>query len=131
MGTIIGLLTARGLSETAARLIAYVGGALLLLGAFAGLVAAYNHHIIGQHEAKIEKRAAPATNQAATERAHDTITNANFCSSARRTRAAASIVSCRPRLLNWLPLLIDARHLPDRLSNVTPMTPDALDPRRR
>jgi hypothetical protein len=77
MGTIIGLLTARGLSETAARLIAYVGGALLLLGAFAGLVAAYNHHIIGQHEAKIEKRAAPATNQAATERAHDTITNAN------------------------------------------------------
>lgn len=76
MGTIIGALMARGLSEKVARLIAYVGGALLLLGAFAGLVAAYNHHIIGQHEAKIEKRAAPATNQAASERAVDTITNA-------------------------------------------------------
>jgi type II secretory pathway component PulJ len=76
MGTIIGALMARGLSEKVARLVAYLGGALLLLGAFAGLVAAYNHHVIGQHEAKIIARAKPATDQAANERAVDTITNA-------------------------------------------------------
>lgn len=52
MGTLIGLLVARGWSERVARAICYAGLALLLLGAFAGLVAAYNAHIIGKHDAK-------------------------------------------------------------------------------
>jgi hypothetical protein len=37
---------------------------------------AYDKSVIDKHEAKIEHRAAPATNAAAQERANDTITNA-------------------------------------------------------
>jgi disulfide bond formation protein DsbB len=73
MGSIIGLLVARGMSERVARVISYAGLALLLLGAFAGLVAAYNHHVIAVNNQKIEHRAAPATNRAAAERSADTI----------------------------------------------------------
>jgi hypothetical protein len=76
MGTIIGLLTARGMSEKAARLISYATLAVLLLGTFAGLLAAYNHRVIANHEAKQIQRAAPATDQAAAERSKDAITNA-------------------------------------------------------
>lgn len=76
MGTVIGLLIARGWSERAARVISFAGLALLLLGASAGLLMAYNRHIIGQHEQRVAKRAAPATDQAANERANDAIANA-------------------------------------------------------
>lgn len=71
MGTLIEFLMKKGLSDRAASLIAYIGGLVLLFGAFTGLVLAYNHHIIGVHEAKQIQRAKPATDQAATERAHD------------------------------------------------------------
>lgn len=73
MGAIIAALMARGLSEKLARVISYAGLALLFLGASAGLLTAYNHHVIGVHERKIIARAAPATEQAAQERASDTI----------------------------------------------------------
>lgn len=76
MGSLIGLLMARGLSERAARVVSYVGLVLLLLGASAGLLAAYNHHVISSHEQKLEHKAAKATDQAASERAHDAIANA-------------------------------------------------------
>lgn len=52
MGTLIGLLAAQGLSERVARLIAYAGLVLLLLGTFAGLKVAYDRHIIGVSNAK-------------------------------------------------------------------------------
>lgn len=76
MGSLIGLLIARGWSERAARVISYAGLVLLLLGASAGLVAAYNHRVIGRYQQKQEQRARPATDKAADERANDATANA-------------------------------------------------------
>lgn len=76
MGSLIGLLMARGVSEKLARVVSYASLVLLLLGATAGLVAAYNHRIIGRYQQKQEARARPATDKAANERASDTIANA-------------------------------------------------------
>jgi hypothetical protein len=48
---------------------------LVAVGGFFGLKALYDHSVVSHHEQKIERRAAPATNKAADERANDTITN--------------------------------------------------------
>jgi hypothetical protein len=71
MGTIIGWLVMRGLSPGVARGIAYVLGTLAALAVLGGLIAAYNAHVIHGYEQKQTVRAAPATDRAATERAHD------------------------------------------------------------
>jgi hypothetical protein len=76
MGAIIGLLVERGLNEKVARAIAYAGLALLILGALWGGKCAYDRSVIAHHEATIARKAAKATDQAATERAADTIANA-------------------------------------------------------
>lgn len=73
MTWIIGLLTARGASPALAKAIAYAGLALLILGALWGGKCAYDRSVVNKHEQQIEKRAKPATDQAATERANDTI----------------------------------------------------------
>jgi hypothetical protein len=46
---------------------------VLVLGALWGGKCAYDKSVIDSHEAKIEQRAKPATDQAATERAQETI----------------------------------------------------------
>jgi hypothetical protein len=77
MGTIIGWLMLKlGVGDKAARAIAYVSLALLLAGAFFGAKAIYDHGVIAKHDAKIEKKAAKAVDQAAGERATDTIAQA-------------------------------------------------------
>jgi pyruvoyl-dependent arginine decarboxylase (PvlArgDC) len=76
MGTLIGLLTARGMSERLARMISTAALVLLVLGACTGLMVAYNHHVIAADRAKTVQRAAPATDAAAAERAADTIATA-------------------------------------------------------
>jgi ABC-type nickel/cobalt efflux system permease component RcnA len=76
MGTIIGALVAKGLSEKVARAIAYAGLALVIILAMWGGKRAYDRSVIAHHEATIARKAAKATDQAATERAADTIANA-------------------------------------------------------
>jgi hypothetical protein len=77
MGTLIGAIIARtGWSETAARLVAYVLLALLVLGALAAGKCAYDRSVITTQQTKVEHRAAPATDQAASERANDSIAEA-------------------------------------------------------
>ena len=73
MGSAIAFLVARGIPEKWARVILTAGLFLIVLGVCAVLVAAYNAHVIGRYRQKVEHRAAPATNDAARERAHDTI----------------------------------------------------------
>jgi threonine dehydrogenase-like Zn-dependent dehydrogenase len=51
------------------------GVVFLLLAIFAA-VKIHDHRVIAAHEAKLEHRAKPATDQAATERANDTIAQA-------------------------------------------------------
>lgn len=76
MGSLIGLLVARGLSERAARALAYVGLLLLILSMIGGGVALVRHDAVSDYQTKIEKKAAKAVDQAASERANDAIANA-------------------------------------------------------
>ena len=76
MGTAIAYLVAKGVPEKAARLILTAGIFLLVLGVFAGAVALLKHKGQQEYVAKVEHRAAPATNKAADERATDAIQNA-------------------------------------------------------
>lgn len=48
---------------------------LIAVGGFFGLKALYDRSVVNTHEAKIEARAKPATDQAASERANDAIAN--------------------------------------------------------
>jgi D-arabinose 1-dehydrogenase-like Zn-dependent alcohol dehydrogenase len=59
-----------------ARAAIYGVGALLLVLAIFAAVKIHDHSVIAAHEAKLEQRAKPATDQAAKERANDTIANA-------------------------------------------------------
>lgn len=77
MGSIILWLMAKlGVGDGAARAIAYVGLAALLLGGFGVGKCTYDRSVIARHEAAIARRAQPATDQAAAERAKDSINNA-------------------------------------------------------
>jgi hypothetical protein len=80
MGSLIGLLVGKQLfgktiTEGFARWIVIIGTFLTVLGALAGVWALVKHDIIKGHEQKLEQRAKPATDKAATERANDTIAN--------------------------------------------------------
>lgn len=76
MGTIIGLLVDKGLSERAARALAYAGLLLTLAGMIGGVVAWIRHDAVADHEVRVERRAAPATEKAASERVADAVHNA-------------------------------------------------------
>lgn len=76
MGSIIGLLVAKGIPLKHARPLAFAALALVLLGLLWGAKCAYDRAVIAKHEAKIEARARPATDKAADERARDAIANA-------------------------------------------------------
>lgn len=74
MGALIGAIIARtGWSEAIARAAAYASLALVVLGASWGAKCAYDHAVIAKHDAKVQQQATKATDQAATERANDTI----------------------------------------------------------
>ena len=82
MGSIIGSLVGktifgRTITEPIARFIATAGLVLILIAAVGGLWAAVKHDVISSHDAKAElkteQKIAPATNNAATARANDTI----------------------------------------------------------
>jgi hypothetical protein len=74
LGLLIGKsIFGKTITETAAKWILSAGlfvAAMLLLF---GLWSWVKHDIISQHEAKIERRAAPATDAASAQRANDTI----------------------------------------------------------
>jgi hypothetical protein len=56
--------------------LAVIGSAIVLLVTVFGVAkCAYDRSVIRQHEQKIEQRAKPATDKAASERARDTIVN--------------------------------------------------------
>lgn len=73
MGTAITYLIAKGLPEKWARVILIAGLFVAVLAAGLALKLAYDHHVIKVNNQKVEKRAAPATDQAATERATETV----------------------------------------------------------
>jgi hypothetical protein len=74
MGTFIAwLMLKTGWSEKAARAAAHVALILLVLAILGGVVAFIRKDAVDDHQAKVERRAAPATDKAATERARDTI----------------------------------------------------------
>jgi hypothetical protein len=74
MGTIIGWIALRfGVSPAIARAIATAGLFLAVLGVLGTAKCAYDRSVVAKHEAKIERRAAPATDQAASERSAETI----------------------------------------------------------
>lgn len=75
MGSLIGLLVARGVSPGLARVIAYAGFAISAFLLLWGAKALYDHAVVAKHEQKLEQRAKPATDKAAAERANDTIAN--------------------------------------------------------
>jgi hypothetical protein len=81
MGSAIGFLVGKQIfgktiTEGVARWIVTAALFLVILCACAGLIAAYNHHVIAANNQKVERRAAPATDKAAAERADDAIANA-------------------------------------------------------
>lgn len=74
MGTLIAAIVNRtGWPEAAARAVAYGLLALIVLAALWGGKCVYDRHVVSDHQAAVEQRAAPATDQAATERANDAI----------------------------------------------------------
>lgn len=73
---LISLVTALGVPARLAKPVLAVVGGLLLLGALWGVKSLYDHRVVADHQVQVEKRAAPATDQAATERANDTIAQA-------------------------------------------------------
>jgi predicted lipid-binding transport protein (Tim44 family) len=81
MGTMIGWLVGkqifgRTIGEKGASLIAHLALVLALAAMIGGVVAWIRSDAVSDHQAKIERRAAPATDAAATERANDAIANA-------------------------------------------------------
>jgi type VI protein secretion system component VasK len=64
------------IGEKGARVIATLGLFLLVLGILGTVVAMIRRDAVDDHQAKVERRAAPATDQAAAERARDTIKQA-------------------------------------------------------
>lgn len=77
MGSLIGWIIARtGWSEALARFAATAGLFVIVLGAVGGVIAAIRHDAVSDHQVKVERRAAPATEQAATERSTDAIATA-------------------------------------------------------
>lgn len=80
MGSLIGWLVGkqifgRVIGEKGARFIAYAGLVLLIFSLIGGAVACVRRDAVSDHEAKIERRAKPATDKAADERAKDAIEN--------------------------------------------------------
>lgn len=72
---LIGLL-APTVGERWAKPVAWALIAIVAIGIFFGAKALYDRSVVNHHEQKIEQRARPATDQAATERATDAITTA-------------------------------------------------------
>lgn len=76
MLNLVALVTGWGVPARLAKpLLIGVGVLLFVLAAFA-VVKIHDHRVVANHEAQIQKRAAPATDRAADERANDTIANA-------------------------------------------------------
>jgi hypothetical protein len=78
MGTIIGMLVGKSIfgrviGERGARAIAYTGLILLIAALVGGVIAWIRSDAVSDHEIKIERRARPATDAAADERAKDAI----------------------------------------------------------
>jgi hypothetical protein len=81
MGTAIGWLVGKKIfgatiGEKGARAIAYLGLIIALAGLIGGVVAWIRSDAVSDHQAKVERRAAPATDTAASERANDASANA-------------------------------------------------------
>ena len=76
--TIVAWLVRKGLSSKAAPRVAWAGTALVALCAVAALlwaaIAMHDRNVISTNDAKIERKAVKATDQAASERASETIT---------------------------------------------------------
>jgi hypothetical protein len=72
---LVARLVALGCPPALAKPLLAIIAALALFGALWGLKSLYDHSVIDKHEAKLERRAAPATDKAASERAADTIRN--------------------------------------------------------
>jgi hypothetical protein len=73
---LVALLVGWGVPAKLAKPLLIGLGILLFIGAIFAAVKIHDHRVVAQHEAQIQQRAAPATDQAATERANDTLTNA-------------------------------------------------------
>jgi hypothetical protein len=74
MGTAIAWIIARtGWSEKAARAAAYAALVLALAGMVGTALALIRKDAVDDHQVKVERRAAPATDKAADERSADTI----------------------------------------------------------
>jgi hypothetical protein len=78
MGTLIGMLAGKTIfgktiTEPVARFMLTAGLVLAVLAVLGGIVAFIRHDAVADHQAAFVKRAAPATDQAAAERATDTI----------------------------------------------------------
>ena len=75
------------LASYAKPLIYAVGGLLVLLAIFAAFKI-HDHRVIAAHEAQVQQRAAKANDQAASERANDTITNSRTAEETHNAIAA-------------------------------------------
>jgi hypothetical protein len=73
---LLGLIVRAGVPQRFAKPVLYLAAALALLVAAIVALRLHDRRVVDQHEAKIEQRARPATDQAATERANDAIANA-------------------------------------------------------
>lgn len=73
---LISLVTGLGVPPRLAKPVLAVAGALLLGLALWGAVKLHDRRVIRDHQVQIERRAQPATDKAADERANDAITNA-------------------------------------------------------
>lgn len=78
MGALIGLLVGKSIfghviGEKLARFLAYAGLFIAVAGMIGGVVLWIRSDAVSDHQAKLEHRAAPATDKAADERAKDTI----------------------------------------------------------
>jgi hypothetical protein len=73
MTFLIGLALRAGVPQRFAKVSVIVTLIVLLIVGFGVAKCAYDKRVIEDHEAGIAKRAAPATNKAASERANDTI----------------------------------------------------------
>lgn len=76
MPTLIARVIALGCPPALAKPLLGLIAALALLGALWGFKTLYDHRVVANHEAKVEQRARPATDKAATERANDAINQA-------------------------------------------------------
>lgn len=76
MGSVIGFLIAKGLSERMARIAAYAGLILVIASAFTLAIHLIRKDAVSDHQTKVEQRARPANDKAANERAKDAIDNA-------------------------------------------------------